>query len=324
MSIQIDPAYQAAIENVAGFPVPQPGFLFIDGRDQADFLQRQTTNDIQLLQPHRALPTVLTNPSARILDVLYLIQETDAIQAITLPGRGSSTGAYLKSRIFFKDQVRVEDHSPDYQQIDLCGPRADRLVEKLGFTHLPGGDELISAELDGETIFLMGSTTQLWLGVRLLAPQSTYPSILAVFDRASVPLLTPELYHVLRVEAGLPWSGFELNDNYTPLETGLDGAISPTKGCYTGQEVIARQITYDKITQRMCGLHLEASAIPGTPVWGENRQIGTVTSAVRSPRFGWLALAILRRPNFAPGTELQVGIAHDTSTAARVSELPFQ
>ena len=67
----------------------------------------------------------------------------------------------------------------------------------------------------------MGSTTQLWLGVRLLAPQSTYPSILAVFDRASVPLLTPELYHVLRVEAGLPWSGFELNDNYTPLETGL-------------------------------------------------------------------------------------------------------
>jgi folate-binding protein YgfZ len=102
----------------------------------------------------------------------------------------------------------------------------------------------------------------------------------------------------MRVEAGLPAAGAELSEDYTPLEAGLAAAISSTKGCYTGQEVLARQITYDKVTQHLCGLRLTRRAQPGGRVWApDGSPVGRVTSAATSPRFGEIALAVVKRPH---------------------------
>ena len=97
---------------------------------------------------------------------------------------------------------------------------------------------------------------------------------------SGAPALDSETYHVLRVESGVPHVGHELIQDYTPLEIGLNSAVSNEKGCYTGQEVLARQITYDKVTQKLCGIKFESEIEPGTRIWVGERTVGILTSVV--------------------------------------------
>jgi folate-binding protein YgfZ len=128
---------------------------------------------------------------------------------------------------------------------------------------------------------------------------------------------------ILRSEAGIPTGGQELIDEYTPLEAGLGWTISNNKGCYTGQEVIARQISYEKVTRHLAGLRLERPAQSGENLYSpeEDHQVGKITSAAISPRLGPLALAILRRPFDEPGRRVTLGDPKGLS--ATVVSLPF-
>jgi folate-binding protein YgfZ len=311
----------------AYYPVPEAAYLRITGPDQSAFLQRQTTNDIQLLQPGRSLLAVLTTPMARILDVFHLLLEPEgSIGAISLPGRVGMTTRYLKSRIFFMDKVSVEDASAELAQLDLEGPGAAGLLRGWDIRP-PAEGEIAAVEWMGAADLAVGKLriiSQPGLagpGFRLLVPAAGRESLEAQLRQAGAMWLNEEPREILRVEAGLPGSA-ELSEAYTPLEIGLTEAVSGSKGCYTGQEVLARQVTYDKVTQRLAGLRLEAPVLPGAPVWVENRQIGEVTSAVVSPRIGPIALAVLRRPYHESGTQVAAGMGQ-TRIPARVTELPF-
>jgi folate-binding protein YgfZ len=126
------------------------------------------------------------------------------------------------------------------------------------------------------------------------------------------------------VENGLPAAESELTGDYTPLEMGLETAISNTKGCFTGQEVIARQLNYDKVTQHLVILRLQAHGEAGERAWVEGRPVGLLTSAVQSPRFGPLALAVIKRPYHQPGTGVIIGGDGKTGgTPAVVAESPL-
>jgi tRNA-modifying protein YgfZ len=125
-------------------------------------------------------------------------------------------------------------------------------------------------------------------------------------------------YEILRLEAGLPAAGHELTEEYTPLETGLEQLVSTSKGCYTGQEVLARQVNYDKVTRHLAGLRLKAEVPAGSSVTSEGKPAGIITSIAISPRLGPIALAVLRRPYHEPGTAVSVGEIKGT-----VEALPF-
>ncbi len=106
--------YQAALSAAAFYRVTRAGYLRLQGADRLAFLQRQTTNDVTRLAPGHTILTVLTNPAARILDVLLLLPEPDDVMGmLTLPGLAGETARFLKSRIFFKDQVSLSDASHD-------------------------------------------------------------------------------------------------------------------------------------------------------------------------------------------------------------------
>jgi folate-binding protein YgfZ len=314
--------YTAALSGAAFFPQVSAGYLVIGGLDRSAFLQRQTTNDVRLLSPERALVTALTSPTARILDVLTLLAESDAIVALTLPDRGAETARFLRSRIFFIDKVSVDDASAAYTQIDLLGPQAGEGLVRLGLNRPPQVGEVLSSEVAGDPIRVLG---QRGFGYRLLAPADSAQAVVARLSEAGAIALTPQSFDLLRVEAGSPAAGHELVAEYTPLEAGLEWAISDAKGCYTGQEVIARQISYDKVTRHLVGLQAEAEVSVGEPLRSpqDERPAGSVTSAAISPRFGPIALGIIRRPFAEPGTWLAVG-EPPGDRFATVTALPFQ
>ncbi len=319
-------AYQAARSGAAYYLLPDAGCLRLEGPDRQAFLQRQTSNDVRRLGPGRGVLSVLTSPTARILDVLYLLPEEAAISILTLPGRSPTTTRFLRSRIFFNDHVSLVDASSETVQLDLFGPQAAAALAALGLAAPrevdqvagPGGEWGLHAAHLGPFF---------GLGYRLLAEAAAAPALQVALEQAGAAAVDAATLDVLRVEAGLPAAGAELIDAYTPLEAGLEAAVCGSKGCYTGQEVLARQVTYDKVTQRLCGLRLEALAEPGTRLYtASGEPAGSLTSPVISPRLGAIGLGVVKRPHHSPGTCLRVGDPQGDpgGRPAVVSELPFE
>lgn len=222
------------------------------------------------------------------------------------------------------DKVSLADLSAETAQIDLHGPQAEAVLSRLGFASVPqAGEQVEALQADGlwRLIHQPGLSGPAY---KLLLPVVCLPECENSLRQMGIPRLDPQSYDILRVEAGLPAAGAELSEAYTPLEVGLDSAVAENKGCYTGQEVIARQITYDKITQRLVGLRLEAPLPAPARLWVADKPAGEITSSVVSPRWGAIALAVVRRPHFEPGVLLQAGDRSGSGLHAEVIQLPFR
>lgn len=317
--------YQAALNGVVYFPQPLAGCLRVTGEDRLDFLQRQTSNDLRQLSTERSLLTVLVSSTARILDVLRVAQQGEAILALTLPGHGAATLSYLQRHIFFMDKVSLADASAEVVQIDLEGPMAAQVLKSLGFGAAPGIDEVAQTDFNDEPLKVIGQRGLAGVGIRLLAAATSQAELEDALVKAGAIGLTPQSRQILRVEAGLPAAGAELSEAYTPLEAGMEHAVSGSKGCYPGQEVIARQLTYDKVTQRLVGLRLDGPVAPGGRLLAEGKPVGVITSAAVSPRFGAIALCVVKRPHHAVGTRLEVVVdGRDQPVQAITYEPPIQ
>ncbi len=315
--------YQAALDEAVFFTHSAAGYLRIGGKDRLDFLNRQSSNDIHLLRAGHSITTVLTSPTARILDVLQLVDEGDTIAAITLAGAQQQTAQFLRGKIFFMDQVTVEDVSGQIAQIELIGSDAKQTLAALGVTSPPRQGGVSSIVRSGSTLHVLAQILGISLGYRMLLPADAVPALIQDLADAGVKELSPLAFEILRVEAGLPAAKRELTEDYSPLEASLQQAISETKGCYTGQEIIARQITYDKVTKHLVGLRLDEGVEPGTALRVEDKQVGIITSSVQSPRYGVIGLAYVKRPYHEPGTLLSYQRNPQTVQQAVVASLPF-
>lgn len=321
-----DPDYQIFYDSAGFYIHAQAGCLQVSGAHQVEFLQRQTTNDLHLISENRVLLTALTTPAARLLDLFYVLpgftSSDPSIQVISLTGNGKGMAAYLKSRIFFMDQVTVTDQSQDFAQISLGGPNAADLLARAGLSHVPQPGEYITTEISNVEVRLLGEHLQVGFPYRLLIPTTGLEAIRSALLGSGAAELSPQTYDVLRIEAGIPAAAHELTDAYTPLELNLEAAISSTKGCYTGQEIIARQRTYDKVTRKLVGLRLSALVRPGAEILAAGRQVGSLTSSALSPHLGAIGLAVLRRPSHEPGTQVEAK-TNGSPVSGVVVELPF-
>lgn len=320
--IEALPGYQAALETSAFYHQSAIGWLRISGPDRVDFLQRQSTNDIKRLSAGNTLTTVLTDPAARILDVLTLFEEIEGFTAVTLPGRSAETVAFLRSRIFFMDQVDLEEESEAYTHFRLIGPKTERTLEQLGVNPAPEAAALVKLDIDRAPAYLFRRWDWGW---QISARLEAHEAIEVALEAAGAARLSDPSFASLRVEIGIPAGGRELTSDFTPLETGLRALISDTKGCYTGQEVIARQITYDKVTRHLVGLQLSEPVERDSRLWSPegNQPAGEITSVANSPRFGLIALGIVKRDFSDPGTSLRLG-RDESGGTAKVVPLPFQ
>jgi folate-binding protein YgfZ len=316
--------YQKAKKQAAFYLHPNGGLLKICGDDRVDFLQRQSTNDLRLLQPGIVLQTVLTSPTARILDILSLIQEENALSVLTLPGLGESTTRFLKSKIFFMDKVDVENVSKQQLQLDLVGAELETALMNLGTKHLPDLNQIINFQIgsfEGQLLNLSPSNSPRY---RMIVPAFSLEGVLTQMESVGIARLGAAEYNVIRVEDGLPAAGHELKEKCTPLEIGLMDAISTGKGCYTGQEVIARQLTYNKITRQLRGFRLDAKVSLGERIWAGEKRVGVVTSFAVSPEFGPIALGIINKIDTEGASSFLFGEGGDQSVPGRIVQLPFE
>src|SRR3990170_4678460 len=313
---RVNKAYQAAWVGAAFYLTQSPGYLKISGATRREYLQRQTTNDLGLLSLARALPSLLTSSAGRVLEVFTLLDQGEELGLVTQPGHGPGLAAYFRKHRFFNDQMEITDQGPEWTQIEIHGPQGAEALARLGFSGAPGLDEVMHTSWQGQPVIALGEegfTTA--LKFRVLAPAAIGEQISKEF--ADLEQLDLSTQRVLRVEAKLAGDP-EFNGEYTPFEIGLGRLVSAEKGCYTGQEVLARQVTYDKIVRSLAQLRAAELVEPGDVVLSAGKEIGNVTSAAVSPRFGAIALAVLRRPHDEPGTKLEI-LGKDGGVPASVS-----
>jgi tRNA-modifying protein YgfZ len=313
--------YNALVEGTALLERPDAGLLILTDTDRHDFLHRITTNQINKLVAGQATVTVLTNPTARILFVFTVLVRTDELWLLPAAGQTTALERYLRGQIFFMDKVKVRNGSETLRRCRLVGPKAEALLTAAGFAVTTLANE---SWLEQNQVVILRQDQFDLPGYALIAPEAYYQSVLTTLTDAGATLLQDEsAYESRRIELGRPAAGHELTDAYNPLEAGLAWACSDNKGCYTGQEIIARQITYDKITKSLVGLRSTQRLAVGTELSEGGRAVGMVTSAASNPASQTpMALAIVKRPYNEPGTKLTTSSATDSQTVEVVA-LPF-
>ena len=291
------------------------GRLRAIGRDRLDLLHRMSTNDLAALAVGEARPTVLTTPIARIVDQLWVLNRGETALCLTSPGRATAVRRWLAGYIFYNDKVKFEDASAELGQFGLFGPNAAAVAEAVR----PGAAALAEDRFldDGELVVLR-SRPLAGGGFTLIAPVARIEALWAQALAAGASPAGEEAYQMLRLEAGQPGPA-ELSEDYLPLEANLWPAVNFHKGCYIGQEIIARMESRGKLARRLVGLRLAAPAVVGTEVRALDGAVaGRVTSAGKVPGLGPVALAFLKAAVAEAGTPVLAGEASGT-----VVELPF-
>jgi folate-binding protein YgfZ len=295
---------------------PTYGVLQLSDNDRHDFLHRLTTNEINQLKPGESTVTILTSPTARTLFAFTVIVREDDL--LVLPGANQSEtlARYLRGQIFFMDSVNVADQSEAWTRMRLLGAAAGDSLKQLGLDL----DVVVDgAWIEHEGMVIIRQKQYDVPGYEILCPTADNAHWLTQLTDVGVTVTDDADYERQRVLAGRPAPGAELTDAFNPLESGMAWVCADDKGCYTGQEIIARQITYDKITRTLVGVRSQHALTRGADVLSDERTAGSITSVVQEPASGdFLALAVIKRPANEPDTQVTVD-----GQPAIVTALPF-
>jgi tRNA-modifying protein YgfZ len=309
-----DSDYRTVTEGVGLFDRSERGKLALTGKDAKEFLQGQVTQDITSLVPgHGCYAAFLTQKGKmlgdlRVLDTgteLLLDTERIALQPLFNMIRRYSLGY----------EVELHKRTLECGLLSLIGPLADELVTRAGAVVPPEEHEHTGLSLGGAELRAIRTD----LGVDLWFAAEQLEAVQAALLEAGATTVSEDVAEVLRIEHGRPRYGIDLDDSVIPQEAQLNKrAVSFTKGCYVGQETVARLFYKGKPNRELRGLSSADLLELGTELKLDERVVGTITSSMNSPRFGPIALSLVRR-EAPPGAIVQTPGGHE----AVVSELPF-
>ncbi len=312
-------AYALTIRHATGY-----GCLKATGDDALDLLNRLSTNKVDHLQPGHWAPTVLTSDRGRIVDLLCAVHAGECVYLLTSPGQQQPVIEWLDKYTIMED-LAVTDLSESAAIIALAG---DGAAAVLGLdaeepSYLPGRQYPAPAVSIGGWDAIAVSRPLGELPCRLLvAPGEAAPAIVAALAQAGAVEANAEEWENLRIHAGAPSFGNEMGEPYNPLEAGLIGAIDFTKGCYIGQEVIARLDSYHRVQKYLAVLRFShgSEATAGASLYHQGRTAGTVTSLYRTPGGELRGLGYVRTAAAAPGQTLE--LQTPASGTATVEDTP--
>lgn len=308
------------------------GRIRLTGRDRRDYLQGLLTNDIAALTPGTGCYACLLTAQGRMISDMYVTETGDAVLMDLEGGVASKVAAHLEQFVFAEDVV-VSDITAATRQMGVIGPKSAEALRA------------VFSSTDGEVAFdrmsVLGNCVVSWkgesitverrddfgeLGFDLWVSTAQGDDVAQAIRDAGVTPVDAEVAEIVRVEAGRPIFGKDMTEDTIPLEAGLeDRAISQTKGCYVGQEIIIRVLHrgHGRVAKRLVGLTCDgASDVPatGASIADGDRTVGSVTSAVWSPSLERpIALGYVHRDFVEPGTAVAIA----EGIRATVTALPF-
>jgi folate-binding protein YgfZ len=339
--------YEQARTGCVVFEQSHRGKMELTGAEAARFLHNLTTQDVLNLPPGEGREGFAVTAKARVV-AYFLVSHVKTPRGGSAywlnlpPGAIENTQKHLE-HFRISEQVDFEDRTHDFAQLHVAGPRAAAVLEQAAIGSLPqltGLKELDHFLLPLTPFFVRRHDVLGLPGFDVLCPTAalaepvwermtpagaTWAEVL--WNRLAEAGATPagrEAFETLRVEAGTPAFGAEIDENTFVPEVGRTRqAISYSKGCYLGQEPIVMARDRGQVNRTLLGLKLTGGSAPhGSLVYRDDKEVGRVTSGVQSPRLGTIALAYIRRGSQEPGTAVEVEV-DGTRRPAVVSALPF-
>ncbi len=333
-----DGGYRAAARSAALFDRSERGKIVVAGADRRAYLHAMLTNDILSLPAGGGCYAAYLTPQGRMIADMVVLDLGDAL-LVDLDRAVAPTVLARLDQFVFSEDVKLGDVSDAFGKLTLAGPAAARVV--AGVAGRPGtppmtADELAAwppfrnarAGFRGELLIVAASEEVGVAGFDLYVERPHLERLAAALVAAGAVRAGADDWEALRIESGRPAFGADMDHDTIPLEAGIEArAISFTKGCYPGQEVVIRVLHRGRgrIARKLVGLAIDGTQMPGAgdALRAGDREAGRVTSAAWSPRLGGpIALAMVGREFFEAGTELAV-VHGDRTLAARVIALPF-
>ena len=305
----IDEEYWSVRKSAGITDLSHMGRLSIEGKDRIAFLNGLLTNDLSKTKENMGVHSVLLNTKARVLADLYLHTETDRIVMDT----GEKPSAQVKqilNQFIITEDVRIEDINEKSVLLSVQGPESKQILNEVFKMNVEDLGPLQNRNLGPSLIIARDRTGQ--GGFDILVPSDealpVWQSFLLNGKHNLLPVGTRAL-EILRLEAGLPKYGVDVDENTIVLEAGYQDAISFTKGCYMGQEVVARATHIGRVNRRLTQFHVETKEglSSGAKILANDGPVGLVTSAAFSPGLGkTVALGYVGRDYASVGKELMV------------------
>lgn len=297
------------------------GRILATGKDVLAWLDKIATNKLIDIQPMTGKPTLFTNANARILDraMVYALND-ERVVIFTEPNRGEALMSYLQSNIFYQDKITLTDWRPAYHQFALHGTRVDELVAKIDSRSQLSNEnnyQVIEAVIADAPIYAFRQKSFIGASWLIITPTESAITVWKTLtDLGKQMNIIPSggiIYNALRIASGRVGVGRELTTEYIPLELGLWDEVSFSKGCYTGQEILARMESRNKLARVLMRLNLSQFAEAGTALFHEGKQIGEITSSVIAPDGTLHAMGVVKTSIADIGVVVKIGSPNGAS-----------
>ena len=317
--------YAALTTSAAMYDNSRMGRLKATGEDGLDLINRLSTNKVVDLAPGEGAPTILTTDRGRILDLIGVVNVDDSVLLLTSAGAQQQVIDWLDRYTIMEDLV-VEDITSQDTMLSVLGPEsAAALAQASPSVELDGllPYHSILSRISGHDVRIISRPLGELPNFDLLLSHDSAAPVWESLVSAGVTPAGEDAFQAMRMDYAVPVLGRELGDSYNPLEAGLIGSIDFAKGCYIGQEVIARLDTYQKVQKHLARLKFSADAqvSQGDLLRSKGRDIGLVTSVARIPTDGQvIGLGYVRKASAKIGAVLE--LADPASGSAEITALP--
>ena len=273
-------AFNAAIQTTALWDGSHWGLIQLTGDDSSRFLHNQTTNNINTIQPGQGCETVFITSTGRTIDIATVLKHEKNIRIVVSPQRHQYLLQWMDRFLFPMDKVEIKDLVSEFSLFCLIGPQSNVYLEKLGVEPsqipTPGSHCLINYA-NQEFCLAAGSNLSL-AGYTLVVPTEIAAQLWSELVEVGAVPMGDRVWEQLRIQQGRPLADHELTEDFNPLEAGLWSMISFNKGCYIGQEIIARLNTYKGVKRQLWCLELNGLVNTPAQIMLNQQKVGILTS----------------------------------------------
>jgi folate-binding protein YgfZ len=322
--------YNAVRSAVGLMDLPNHALLQFTGADRLSFLQGMLSNDLRPLKMFDGQRAALLTQQGKIIAEVRVLCSMNSFYLDFWEPLKERILAHLH-RYLVADEVEIVDPSDDWKILSLQGPHARNLLDELfGQAELPAQpNQHAMVQFNGSPICVVRANHFGESGYDLIVAANAIAHIAQCLTETGKTFAArwvgAQAQDILRIEAGVPRHGIDFNEDTLLLEVGLENAVSFTKGCYLGQEVVERIRSRGHVNKKLSGLLLDGNqpASPGESILAGDKEVGKITSSADSPALQRpIALGYVQKDFWSPGTALAV-LSQGRQIAAQVTALPF-